>query len=309
MATHGKDELREAARVLGRAALQAGFRPGAGEPAVGDARAAARALGTPARTRPADARRLRHRHGHRRRQDGRRRAASPPRCGRAGCASPRSSRSSPGSTSPSPAGPPITSCSRAAAGVDAGARHERSRSGRPSRRTWRPSSRAARSTRRRSSRPRARRSATARRRGRRGRRRAARAAGARAEPYLIRDLARDLGLPLVVAARPGLGTINHTLLTLEAARAAGLDVLGVVLTPWPAEPSAIERSNRATIERLGGVHVDVARRTLGLDASAELAAAGRSALRAADRRARARYARQLGEPGREPRRREDPATS
>ena len=49
----------------------------------------------------------------------------------------------------------------------------------------------------------------------------------------VRDLARDLGLPLVVAARPGLGTINHTLLTLEAARAAGLTVAGVVLTPWP----------------------------------------------------------------------------
>ena len=37
--------------------------------------------------------------------------------------------------------------------------------------------------------------------------------------YLVRDLARELGLPLVVAARPALGTINHTLLTLEAARA------------------------------------------------------------------------------------------
>ena len=40
--------------------------------------------------------------------------------------------------------------------------------------------------------------------------------------YLVRDLALDLGLPLVVAARTGLGTINHTLLTVEAARAAGL---------------------------------------------------------------------------------------
>ena len=73
--------------------------------------------------------------------------------------------------------------------------------------------------------------------------------------YAVRDLAADVGLPLVVAARPGLGTINHTLLTLEAARAADLDVAAVVLTPWPAEPSAIERSNRETIERLGGVPV------------------------------------------------------
>ena len=38
--------------------------------------------------------------------------------------------------------------------------------------------------------------------------------------YLVRDLAVDLGLPLVIAARTGLGTINHTLLTIEAARAA-----------------------------------------------------------------------------------------
>ena len=75
--------------------------------------------------------------------------------------------------------------------------------------------------------------------------------------YAVRDLARDLGLPLVVAARPGLGTINHTLLTLEAARAAGLDVRGVVLTPWPAEPDAMERSNRETIAALAGVPVSV----------------------------------------------------
>jgi dethiobiotin synthetase len=61
----------------------------------------------------------------------------------------------------------------------------------------------------------------------------------------VRDLARELGLPLVVAARPGLGTINHTRLTLEAAR--GLDVRAVVLTPWPAEPSVVERSNRDTL--------------------------------------------------------------
>ncbi len=73
--------------------------------------------------------------------------------------------------------------------------------------------------------------------------------------YLIRDLARDLGLPLVVAARTGLGTINHTLLTVEAARAVGLEVAGVVMTPWPAAPAPIELSNRSTVERLAGVPV------------------------------------------------------
>jgi dethiobiotin synthetase len=73
--------------------------------------------------------------------------------------------------------------------------------------------------------------------------------------YLVRDLALDLGLPIVVAARTGLGTINHTLLTLEAARTGGLAVAGVVMTPWPADPEPIERSNRATVERLGDVPV------------------------------------------------------
>ena len=73
--------------------------------------------------------------------------------------------------------------------------------------------------------------------------------------YLVRDLAVDLGLPAVVAARPGLGTINHALLTLEAARRAGLDIAGVVLTPWPERPSVIEASNRATIEQMAATAV------------------------------------------------------
>jgi dethiobiotin synthetase len=73
--------------------------------------------------------------------------------------------------------------------------------------------------------------------------------------YLVRDLAVALGHPLVIAASPGLGTINHTLLTISSARAAGLEIASVVLTPWPNEPSEIERSNRETIAALGEVGV------------------------------------------------------
>jgi dethiobiotin synthetase len=73
--------------------------------------------------------------------------------------------------------------------------------------------------------------------------------------YLVRDLAVDLAMPVVIAASPGLGTINHTLLTIEAVREANLAPAAVVLTPWPADPSRIERSNRETIERLGSVPV------------------------------------------------------
>ncbi len=86
-----------------------------------------------------------------------------------------------------------------------------------------------------------------------------------ADGYDVRRLARDLGLPVVIAARPGLGTINHTLLTLEAARTASLDVAGVVLTPWPSDPGEIERSNRETIERLGAVGVSTLARIAAAD--------------------------------------------
>jgi dethiobiotin synthetase len=50
-----------------------------------------------------------------------------------------------------------------------------------------------------------------------------------APKYEVRDWARDLGLPVVVVARAGLGTLNHTLLTVENIRAAGLRCAGVVL--------------------------------------------------------------------------------
>ncbi|HEV3228601.1 MAG TPA: dethiobiotin synthase [Solirubrobacteraceae bacterium] len=75
------------------------------------------------------------------------------------------------------------------------------------------------------------------------------------EGYSVRDLARELALPVIVAARAGLGTISHSLLTLEAARAGGLDVRAVVLTPWPEEPGRLERSNRETIRKLGSIAV------------------------------------------------------
>jgi dethiobiotin synthetase len=74
--------------------------------------------------------------------------------------------------------------------------------------------------------------------------------------YLVRDLAVDLGYPLVVVATPGLGTINHTLLTLESARAAGLEVAAVVLNPWPENPAEIEQSNREAVASLGRVRVE-----------------------------------------------------
>ncbi len=76
------------------------------------------------------------------------------------------------------------------------------------------------------------------------------------DDYSVCDLACELALPVLIAARPGLGTINHTLLTLRVAREQGLDVRAVVLTPYGEDASVLERSNRATIARLGAVAVE-----------------------------------------------------
>ncbi len=84
-----------------------------------------------------------------------------------------------------------------------------------------------------------------------------------AENLTVCDLAVELRLPLLIAARPGLGTINHTLLTLQAARAAGLSVRAVVLTPWPERPSRLELSNLEAITRFGFVEVDTLARAGG----------------------------------------------
>jgi dethiobiotin synthetase len=94
-----------------------------------------------------------------------------------------------------------------------------------------------------------------------------------ADDFTVCDLAVALGLALVIAARPGLGTINHTLLTLRAARAAGLEVRAVVLTPWPEQPTVLELSNCETIGQLGDVRVEGLALIRG-HTSADLARAG-----------------------------------
>jgi dethiobiotin synthetase len=72
--------------------------------------------------------------------------------------------------------------------------------------------------------------------------------------YFVSDLARDFGLPLVVVATAFVGTINHTLLTLEHARRAGLLVAGVVINhPRPTEGGLAEETNPDVIEKLAHV--------------------------------------------------------
>ncbi len=70
-----------------------------------------------------------------------------------------------------------------------------------------------------------------------------------APDLLTADLIARLALPAVLVARSTLGTINHTLLSLEALRARGVMVAGVILNGPPSP------GNRAAIERHGGVGV------------------------------------------------------
>jgi len=66
------------------------------------------------------------------------------------------------------------------------------------------------------------------------------------------DLARDLGLPLLVVARAALGTINHTRLTLEAIDARGLELFGVVISHAGGPIAEADERNLASLRtRLG----------------------------------------------------------
>lgn len=73
--------------------------------------------------------------------------------------------------------------------------------------------------------------------------------------WTMRSCAVELGYPLVIVAPPGLGSINHTLLTVESARSVGLKVAAIVLNPWPEDPTPIESDNRETIAAMSGVEV------------------------------------------------------
>ncbi len=72
-----------------------------------------------------------------------------------------------------------------------------------------------------------------------------------AHDYMVSDMARDVGLPLIVVASTTLGTINHTLLTTWHAKSEGLEVAGVILCQHrPAEGTIAERTNPAILEEL-----------------------------------------------------------
>ena len=74
--------------------------------------------------------------------------------------------------------------------------------------------------------------------------------------YYNADLIRDLNAEVIIVSRLGLGTINHTLLTVEAVQAKGLNIRGIVFSDTnPKMKSIAEKNNPIAIKRLSGVKV------------------------------------------------------
>jgi dethiobiotin synthetase len=68
----------------------------------------------------------------------------------------------------------------------------------------------------------------------------------------VADLARALAAPVLVVTAAGLGTLNHTALTLEALAARRLPLAGLVIGCWPDQPQLAERSNLTDLAALAG---------------------------------------------------------
>ncbi|WP_462136893.1 dethiobiotin synthase [Candidatus Mycalebacterium sp.] len=69
--------------------------------------------------------------------------------------------------------------------------------------------------------------------------------------YSMADFASDLGFKTLIAARAGLGTINHTLLTVEAARARDLEIAGIVICGYPQGKNVCEETNLIYLRERG----------------------------------------------------------
>lgn len=74
--------------------------------------------------------------------------------------------------------------------------------------------------------------------------------------YLVRDIPKRLNLPILIVARPNLGTINHTLLTIEAAKSHKIEILGVIISKYPSQTDDISiKMAPQIIEELSGVKI------------------------------------------------------
>ncbi|OLP03135.1 dethiobiotin synthase [Mycolicibacterium porcinum] len=74
-----------------------------------------------------------------------------------------------------------------------------------------------------------------------------------ADGVTLRDLAADLPAAVLVVVSPGLGTLNHTALTLESLAGQGIPCAGLVIGAWPENPGVAEAGNRESLAQLAPV--------------------------------------------------------
>ncbi len=74
-----------------------------------------------------------------------------------------------------------------------------------------------------------------------------------ADGVTVRDLAADLSAAVLVVVSPGLGTLNHTALTLESLAGQGISCAGLVIGAWPENPGVAESGNREALAQLAPV--------------------------------------------------------
>lgn len=82
----------------------------------------------------------------------------------------------------------------------------------------------------------------------------------------LRDLAAELGAAVLVVVAAGLGTLNHTALTLEALAHEGVPCAGLVIGAWPSTPGVAERGNREALADLAPVRAVLPARAGALSA-------------------------------------------
>lgn len=73
--------------------------------------------------------------------------------------------------------------------------------------------------------------------------------------YFMSDLVKDLNLDLLIVLNPRLGTINHTLLTIEHVKSKGIKIFGLVFSNFPETPNLAESTNPKVIKQLSGEKV------------------------------------------------------
>jgi dethiobiotin synthetase len=81
------------------------------------------------------------------------------------------------------------------------------------------------------------------------------AGGPLTEDFLMVDLILKMDIPAILVTYAGLGTVNHTLLSIEAMKSRNLKIAGIVINRMPLNPGIVEKDNIKTIERIGGVPV------------------------------------------------------